>query len=460
MSSVVASFSCGSCGRAFAWKNEYAGKTLKCKCGQPIKAPSAAPSVAAAAGGAVRSAPMAKAAPAAPPPPKSASVPTPAAESEDDFAKLVSDAEYELAAAPPPPPPTKRVTAVPAVAVATAAPGGPASPMLAYARAARKPDADEGTQRALVTDFYAPLILIVLGLAAYVFDAMLMRFHNPVMAGAFVVLNCLVNLILIFIALLIGVKVIDLGLGPIGTALLKITAVAVLPAALGDIILYYTQVGLASWGATLLMYYGLLYYLFELDGAEIYIVTSILWLVRMAMALLLIGLVVSLLGGGSTASGVVGLAGSSSTIGGAASGGGPQNPHPTYFPEAIEDAKGNEVPVKPSDVEKQADELLAAGKITEAKIWVSDAEPHHYSHVMNKKSMQQRVDQIYQAGAKKVYAAGIETVGPDDFVSQYLIELPDDPDARKSTFKFADSMNHATEPTKDDGRKYIVVPVD
>jgi hypothetical protein len=98
--------------------------------------------------------------------------------------------------------------------------------------------------------------------------------------------------------------------------------------------------------------------------------------------------------------------------------------------------------------------------VTEAKIWLADTEPHHISRHMPRKLMQLRVDQIYQTGAKKVYAAGIDSVGIDDFISHLLIELSDDADARKAVVKMADAMNHEQTPTKDGGRKFIVVPMD
>ncbi len=40
------SFACQACGRIYAWKAEYAGRRLKCKCGQsmgPLTAPTPVP---------------------------------------------------------------------------------------------------------------------------------------------------------------------------------------------------------------------------------------------------------------------------------------------------------------------------------------------------------------------------------------------------------------------------------
>ena len=468
MSSAVASFSCAACGRSFAWKSEYAGKTLKCKCGQPIKAPTAAPVPAVATRTAAATKPAATrgVAPAATAPatpvPKHVPVPTPAAAPEDDFAKLVSEAEYELATAPPPPPPTRRVTTAPlAPAAASAGRPAPASPLLAYGRAAPRVVVDEGTQRALVTDFYIPIGLIVVGLIAYYFDAVLMGFKNPVSAGVFVILNCVANSIMIMCAMLVAVKVIDLGIGPIGTASLKIVAVALLPAALADIIGYLIGVRLVGRGIALLIYYLLLLGLFDMDGGDVRIVTAIMWVLLIWVRLLLITVLFSALGS-SLPSMPIRVAGRSLIAADGMADGtatGSDKVNPTYFESVhINKENGNETPVKPEEVDQQANDLLTAGKTTEAKLWLDNS--HHISRIMQKKAMQMRVDQIYQAGARRVYIADIETVGPDDFASQYLIELPDDPAARKTTLKMADDMNQAIKPTADDGRKFIVVPVD
>lgn len=464
MSSAVASFSCGACGRSFAWKNEYAGKTLKCKCGQPIKAPSAAPVAAMAAS--PPAAPLAKPAPvasqrpgatAAPAaPPKPAPVPTPAAQPDDDFAKLVSEAEYELAAAPAPAPATRKVTVAPMLATAAAAagPGGPTSPMLGYAGVVRKPPPDQSQRSEQIYDVYVPLVLLVAAVIAYFIDGRLQGISNPIILAAFVLIKSVVNATMVLASLLIAVKLIDLGLGRIGPALMKAAAIALLPAALGEILGMYTSF-FVPWILTILLYFGLMKFLFDLDLGEILIVTGIMWVVQTWLAMLLIGLLLTVIGAGSNSHvGAVAAVAFSTPA---------QKQHesenPTEFPASVEDPNtGDMTPVKPADVDQHANDLLTAGKTTEAKLWLDDG--HHICRFMQKKAMQMRVDQIYQAGAKKVYIAGVETVGPDDFASQYLIELPDDPAARKTTLKMADDMNQAIKPTADDGRKFIVVPVD
>src|SRR5690348_4412016 len=96
---------CGQCGKNYAWKPEYAGRTLKCKCGAPIKAPAAPLSVKAA----VPARPVAVAAA------KPATVAAATGPADiDDIEKMLSASEYDVKDEPAPPPrPAARVTAAP-----------------------------------------------------------------------------------------------------------------------------------------------------------------------------------------------------------------------------------------------------------------------------------------------------------------------------------------------------------
>src|SRR2546421_7916461 len=87
MAEAVAKLSCGACGKVYAWKPQYAGKTLKCSCGASIKA-GAAPGAASAP---VR--PVAAGAGAAR---KPAAAPRANASAEDEFERMMS-ASYDVA---------------------------------------------------------------------------------------------------------------------------------------------------------------------------------------------------------------------------------------------------------------------------------------------------------------------------------------------------------------------------
>jgi hypothetical protein len=88
MPEAVTKLSCGTCGKSYAWKPQYAGKTLKCACGAAIKAPGSAPMMSASAGR------RPAASPVAPPPDLSAA---------DEFERALSGA-YDTADEPAPPP--------------------------------------------------------------------------------------------------------------------------------------------------------------------------------------------------------------------------------------------------------------------------------------------------------------------------------------------------------------------
>ena len=302
--------SCGGCGKSVAWKPQYAGKRLKCKCGFVMVGPPAAPGRVGSAPvktpTTVVSAPPAKSVAAPPPPPNTD-------EAGDDFEALLAQAE-EYAIAEEASKPKEKPKPVRAVAVGASAGGAgavalPASPMLGYARTMpRKPD--EAAVSGMLHDVYAPLGLLVAGVLANFLDARVRGLHDPAMMTVFVMITCTINLVLVFSALLIGVKLLDLGLGSIGPALLKIAAVALLPAAIGDIVRYYT-LGIVAWPMTVIMYYALLYFLFQLDGSEMWIVVAIIWLMQTWISLLILGLLFGAMGiglrsgarGGSVASG-------------------------------------------------------------------------------------------------------------------------------------------------------------
>ena len=118
--------------------------------------------------------------------------------------------------------------------------------------------------------------LIVVGAILSFVDAWLQGFRSPLAIGGYVVILTGLNLVLIFGALMIAVRLLDLGLGSLGTASLKIVAVAILPAAVSGIIGHWTF-GLMTWSIAAVCYYFLLYYLFEMDGQEMMIVTSIIF---------------------------------------------------------------------------------------------------------------------------------------------------------------------------------------
>ena len=93
-----------------------------------------------------------------------------------------------------------------------------------------------------------PSGLIAIGLVLTFVEARLFLGNwNPIALVAYVAITTVINLAMIFAALLLTARLLDLGLGEIGPALLKIAAVAILPSAVGGII----REGLSPFGGYL-----------------------------------------------------------------------------------------------------------------------------------------------------------------------------------------------------------------
>lgn len=443
MAGPVPSMTCGGCGKLMAWKPEYVGKRLRCKCGFTMIGAPPAPAKAAVAVSKPRPATAARAAaPQSPPPP-----PPPAQDTSDDpFESLVAQAE-EYALSEEAAKPSKQ--SKPAARQQTGAAGGaavlvPASPVLAYARAVPR-KMDDGSRDAMLKDIYIPLGLIVAGVLGRFTDASVHGLHNPLVMTVFVMITCTINLVLIFTALLIAVKLLDLGLGNIGPAMLKICAVALLPAAIGDMIRYYAF-GFVAWGATLLMYYVLLYYLFELDGHEMRIVVAIIWLMQTWVSFIILALLFGAMGIGLRASPRGGL-----PLHGFQSG-------PARSLVANNGSAGDEN-AAPLDPDQTAAKEISDGTAVEFLKWIQPD-----THTVMRGSRQTVLDQadkFYAAGAKRVWAMKIENRNSLEICHEMVIELPDTPinrrAVRKAVYGF-DLPETAGDP--DAGKRFIHLPID
>jgi hypothetical protein len=371
-----------------------------------------------------------------------------APDSGDPFGDLfaAADAEYEMAPPPTPAPASKPPIARTAPVAAGAVAGGgekPTSPMLAYGRGrgVAKAAPDDATKAAVVSDLYIPIALLIVGLVAYLFDAHLLGAQNAVEASIFVFIMCLLNVLLVFGALMVGVKVIGLGLGPIGPALLKIAAIAVLPAALGDLIRWYSGIGLVAWGATLLMYYALLNWLFDMDGTEIYIVTSIMWVVQFALGILIIGLLMT----------GIGFAAVSSRSGGAAMSG-------TFSGATQADDVTDDAKMSPSELDKHCENLITTNKAFESHEWLNPKFPNHQGLGYSQSEVRRLADDFVKAGAKKTWVAEIEDGEEGDVLcTRMLVEMPDDPKKRGGCLYVRDLFEGRD--SKDTNGKYITVMI-
>lgn len=173
----------------------------------------------------------------------------------------------------------------PGAAVAAPALAGVGGPMLGYSGRRRQRDAEEQAQLTSYQrkEMVIPAILIAVGLLATFVQARVELGEFDLLSmSIYVAVATLINLVLIFIALLAAAKLMDLGLGEIGPALLKIAAVAILPSAIGGVIQASVGFvgGLLAWVITLALYFVLLMWLFEMDSQEMMITAVIIWFMR------------------------------------------------------------------------------------------------------------------------------------------------------------------------------------
>lgn len=234
MSSIpqVATQNCPKCGQPYEWKPEYVGKIAKCPCGYVMKVPRLPKGH--------RLPPIAQSAP----PPSPAAIPSiPDAVNMNPFATLhkedplPEEVERELAA-------------------------------LGAYREAAPSEFDK------FRDVNLPTALLAVGLAlALAQIAYMSRSGTLVLAATAVILVQLaVNLALMLGGVLLAARFAGIDFGPLHTALVKLCAASVAPTALGGFItqmlggdIAVTFLGL---GISVLCYWGLLSYLFRLDGAQ------------------------------------------------------------------------------------------------------------------------------------------------------------------------------------------------
>lgn len=472
MSGETAKLACGGCGKNFLSKPEYAGKAFKCRCGAIIRVP-AAPAAAgrsqtrsAQARPTAQAQPLAQVRPAAQAKPtaharptaqstgrpatsrpKPVSVPRPApppklapaiAVDADPFAALVAQAEeYTLSDEAR----AEAAARAPAAKVAAAV-AKPTSPLLAYARPQRAV-AQQDVQDANVKNIYVPLALLVAGIVAYFIDAALHGFTNPVFITAFVGFHVVVNLVLVFIALMIGVKLLNLGLGEVGPALLKIAAVALLPGAIGNIIAFKIM-ATVSWGVTVLMYWGLMAYLFELDLQEMSIITAIIWVIQTWVGIILIGVLFNVIGV-STPSPLGGVGPGSSTTSGLRSPGG-----------SSAGSSGVGIGISRED---QAAAARVRNGLPDAREFLSPDNLKNQS-VRPKEEVLAMVNRLYNAGARHVWIGETETTGDVTKATTLLLEMPRSADARKVVLNVVDQLTNSTDASAGDDDLYLTVPLE
>lgn len=306
-------FVCEGCGRSYRWKPELAGRKVKCKCGQVMIAPKALAPVAV-------------------------SVPAEAEVDEDDLytiagdkpkpkarhkqmlpegtehcpacdaflvigAKICVQCGFDLVTGKAPPKPTAVVddgtTAFkddPPVAT-VAKPAAVAAPTLAYKAAPLKKEIESVIEGSPLKDFWAPIALILIGtVVEYAALMMVEKGASFVGVSILVGISMVFNVVIMLLGILVAAKVADMGFGHPIQAILKLGAIAICTPAVQHMIGALTGVGLVGAGISLIIYFALFMWLFELDMGEAQIVVGIVWILNNLAWVFLFGMLVAATG--------------------------------------------------------------------------------------------------------------------------------------------------------------------
>lgn len=432
MSASGSKFTCNACNRAYSWKPELAGKKVRCKCGQVLAVPQALV----------------------------ASVPPPAPEL-DDMYELAGDREEKASRTPQasaggglrcpscqsdvdagavicmscgmnfktgkkmrtsvggpdlPAPALARPAVAMAAGVAPAAVAGGVPRTLGYA--GRNPqvatkEADEAN--AALKQLTVPIIFVAIGLVLAVTRSML-AFDTSLPMGLMITgLLLVVDMFFITIGCLIAIKVLDIALGAPAEAFLKICAVSLLPGAVTGLIEYKFGLagGMIGWGVALALYYTLLKIFFDLELFEVLILTTIIWLVRTWIGMVVAAIILAMIMGGSASNFA---SGPMTTMMGA----GGEN-------EIVMDGS----PAGRNNIYGNA--LILRADAQDAKAFIAASPTNHLidrTHEQTKKVF----DDLYAAGAEQIWVSQVYSYGERKQADKVVILLPDEPELRAKIF--------------------------
>ena len=204
------------------------------------------------------------------------------------------------------PAPARRASAVPGRAApvgAAGAPGRAGPKVLGYVPRNTRGEAavvDEGKQKLQM--LIAPAICFVIGLALTYLTYVSYYKYSLAVASMAVTINLAVSMVMIFIGCLVGIKLLNFSLGSPQDAALKIAAVALLPTAISTLIGWQFGVagGMVGWGVSLMVTWAMLMMFFDLDGMDVYILSTIIWILQTWVVFILIAILMSAIAGGGS----------------------------------------------------------------------------------------------------------------------------------------------------------------
>ena len=154
----------------------------------------------------------------------------------------------------------------------------------------REMDMDVGARSSDFSEVKAPLILLVVGaVTSIVYGIVAVEDVSVGLSVAGVVLNTALSVAFAIPACIIVAKILGVSFGFLNTAVLKLAALSVFPAAIGMII-----PGIGSWVA-LALYFGLLEWFFELEWWQSIVFVVVLSVLRGLAAMLVVGFIITTL---------------------------------------------------------------------------------------------------------------------------------------------------------------------
>jgi hypothetical protein len=201
----------------------------------------------------------------------------------------------------------KKVTAMkatgkaPVAAVAGGGGAAVASPMLGYANTVRRTEkqTDDSSAKHLWFEYWIPSALIVVGM--FLNYLQLTKFDRVVYSSQdamkMMALGVGIDVVLLIVGSLLAIQLLDVSLGSPGSAILKIIAIAIGPAAIGNMASYlaHDPTHMLAFAITLGMAMILLCYLFDFDAKDARIFACMVAIIRIWLGY---GLVFLILNGG------------------------------------------------------------------------------------------------------------------------------------------------------------------
>jgi hypothetical protein len=340
--------------------------------------------------------------------------------------------------------------AVPA-ALATAGGGRGGGAMLGYAQMAPKRHGSDEERSTDVffnplRDLYIPGALIVGGtIISYIAIVFRDGVRSPGIAVLAVGLMTLFSLILTVPAVLLSVKLFDLGLGPIGPGILKIAACAIAPGAVGDLMsMLFSGAagGYIGWCMSYLITLGIFMKLLDMDFGEVLMCSTFIFLLRTWAVTALLMLVMRGFGMGGLPIG---------GFGGGGGGGG----RITLAGEVDHDEDDSLDAIRARDSDEMTIRTLHGGGV-DGKTWIEGGSNRVLAGQNHETSLQVIRD-FFSAGATEVRVFPHKDAKHNqEAVVTMIVVPPDDKDTRARVFKqmkpLAKLLGRVT--PRDRGEKY------